>query len=39
MSGRMSEIAANTLVRRGYRSVSHMEGGMLSWLKAGYPLK
>ena len=38
MSGRMSDIAANTLVRQGYTNVSHLEGGMLAWEKAGYPL-
>jgi rhodanese-related sulfurtransferase len=39
MSGRMSGIAVNTLLQRGYSNVSHLEGGMLSWQKVGYPLK
>ena len=39
MSGRMSDIAADTLVRMGYTNVSHLEGGMVAWQKAGYPLK
>jgi rhodanese-related sulfurtransferase len=39
MSGRMSEIAATTLAKLGYGNVSHLDGGMLSWQKAGYPLK
>lgn len=39
MSGRMSEIAAEKLVHRGYTNVSHLQGGMLAWRKAGYPLK
>ncbi|HSB72463.1 MAG TPA: rhodanese-like domain-containing protein [Candidatus Methylomirabilis sp.] len=39
MSGRMSGIAADTLVRLGYTNVSHLEGGMIAWRKAGYPLK
>ena len=39
MSGRMSGIAAGSLVRLGYTNVSHLEGGMIAWQKAGYPLK
>jgi rhodanese-related sulfurtransferase len=39
MSGRMSGIAADTLVRLGYTNVSHLEGGMIAWRKAGYPLR
>jgi len=39
MSGRMSGIAADTLVRLGYTNVSHLEGGMIAWRKAGYALK
>ena len=35
----MSGIAADTLVRLGYTNVSHLEGGMVAWKKAGYPLK
>ena len=38
MSGRMSDIAANTLVRQGYTNVSYLEGGMQAWEQAGYPL-
>ena len=39
MSGRMSGIAADTLVRLGYTNVSHLEGGMIAWRNAGYALK
>lgn len=39
MSGRMSGIAADTLVRLGYTNVSHLEGGMVAWKQAGYPLR
>ena len=37
-SGRMSEIAANTLVKLGYTDVWNVEGGMVAWEKAGFPL-
>ena len=37
-SGRMSEIAANTLVKFGYTNVWNVEGGMVAWEKAGFPL-
>jgi rhodanese-related sulfurtransferase len=39
MSGRMSGMAADTLVRLGYTNVSHLEGGMIAWRKSGYALK
>ncbi|BDG61195.1 rhodanese-like domain-containing protein [Caldinitratiruptor microaerophilus] len=39
MSGRMSEIAGQTLIRMGYRNVSHLAGGMLAWNRAGLPLE
>ena len=39
MSGRMSGMAADTLARLGYTNVSHLEGGMVAWRKAGYPLQ
>ena len=35
-SGRMSEIAAQELVRLGYSRVSHLAGGMISWKNSGY---
>lgn len=35
-SGSMSEEALLTLKSMGYRNVSHLDGGMLSWDKAGY---
>lgn len=34
-SGRMSEIAANELVKLGYTNVSHLDGGMNAWVAAG----
>ena len=37
-SGRMSEIAANELVRLGYRNVSHIAGVFVAWAKAGHEL-
>lgn len=37
-SGRMSEIAARELVRRGFTRVSHLAGGMVEWERSGYPL-
>jgi len=38
-SGRMSAIAAETLVRLGYTNVWNMEGGMIAWETLGLPLK
>jgi rhodanese-related sulfurtransferase len=38
-SGRMSAIAAETLVRLGYTNVWNMEGGMIAWETLGSPLK
>jgi len=38
MSGRMSGIAAETLVSSGYMNVAHLEGGMIRWVREGYPL-
>jgi rhodanese-related sulfurtransferase len=37
-SGRMSEIAARTLVRLGYSNIWHLKGGMVDWRRQGYPL-
>lgn len=34
----MSAIAAEALVRLGYRNVVDLEGGMVAWQRAGYPL-
>ena len=38
-SGRMSTLAAETLVRLGYTNVWNMEGGMIAWEALGLPLK
>jgi phage shock protein E len=37
-TGRMSAIAAETLVARGYTDVWNLAGGMVGWEQAGYPL-
>ena len=37
-SGNMSNTAAINLARLGYSNVLDVEGGMLAWEKAGYPL-
>lgn len=37
-TGRMSAIAANALVRLGYSRVLNLDGGMVAWERAGYPL-
>ena len=37
-TGRMSEIAANTLHAAGYTRLAHLEGGMRAWESSGHPL-
>ena len=37
-SGRMSTLAAETLVRLGYTNVWNVEGGMVAWETLGLPL-
>lgn len=37
-SGRMSEVAARTLMERGYTNVAQLRGGMQAWKGAGYEL-
>jgi len=38
-SGRMSDIAARALVKEGFTDVINLEGGMIAWKKAGFPLE
>ncbi len=38
-SGRMSQIAAETLVSLGYTNIWDLKGGMVDWEQAGYPLE
>jgi rhodanese-related sulfurtransferase len=38
-SDRMSGIAANTLVKLGYTDVWNLDGGMVAWQAAGYPIR
>jgi rhodanese-related sulfurtransferase len=38
-SGRMSAIAADTLETFGYTNVWDLEGGMIAWEAAGFPLQ
>ena len=38
-SGHMSTIAARALVKRGYTDVWNLDGGMIAWEQAGYPLR
>jgi rhodanese-related sulfurtransferase len=38
-SGRMSALAARTLVKDGYENVWDLEGGMVAWEKAGFRLE
>ena len=37
-SGRMSTIAAEQLVKLGYTHIFNLDGGMIAWQQAGYPL-
>ncbi len=38
-SGRMSSLAAETLVRLGYTNVWDVKGGMVAWEELGLPMK
>ncbi|MHB0868621.1 MAG: rhodanese-like domain-containing protein [Chloroflexota bacterium] len=38
-SGSMSAIAARDLVKRGYTDVWNLDGGMIGWKQAGYPVE
>jgi rhodanese-related sulfurtransferase len=38
-SGRMSQIAAEELVKLGYTGIWNLDGGMVGWEQAGYALQ
>jgi rhodanese-related sulfurtransferase len=38
-SGRMSAIAAESLVKLGYTNLWNLEGGMVAWEQAGYEIQ
>jgi len=38
-SDRMSRIAAETLVGLGYTNIWNLDGGMVAWEQAGYPIE
>lgn len=38
-SGRMSEIAAEALIKQGYTNIWDLAGGMVAWEQAGYELE
>ncbi len=38
-SGRMSAIAAETLVKLGYTNLWNLDGGMVAWEQAGYQIQ
>lgn len=38
-SGRMSALAAKTLVKAGYENIWDLRGGMVAWEEAGFRLK
>ena len=37
-SGRMSALAAEALIQRGYTNIWNLDGGMVAWESAGLPL-
>lgn len=38
-SGHRSQAAANTLMKLGFRHLSHLQGGMDRWKREGFPTK
>jgi len=38
-SGRMSALAAVTMIKLGYTNVWNLKGGMAAWQEAGYPIE
>lgn len=38
-SGDRSALAAETLLRMGYRDVAHLDGGLRAWTKSGRPVE
>jgi len=38
-SGRMSAIAAQALLEEGYTNLWNLDGGMVAWEQAGYPIE
>jgi len=38
-SGHMSDIAAKTLIQLGYTNIWNLDGGMVAWENAGFPIE
>lgn len=38
-SGRMSALASEALIQQGYTNIWNLDGGMVKWEQAGYPIE